>query len=198
MKTVSGLASLLFALVSLLPASRAQGAPKGKTLDDLKKLDIICLVPGWLPEGYHLKEVDIDYSDTNGNPDASARTYPGYSLEYGNGKKGSFTMESARVGIGDRNLDGDDRAQESKFDTKLFGTVYIIYFPGGKSGVKKRIVANWVEDANIHAEKVTKPIGPWDKGRYHGISGFGMTISEYEKIVRSLHPIRSDAASASK
>lgn len=181
---------VLLCALALFRGSPAQCAPKGATLDDLKKLDIICLVPAWLPEGYHLKSVDIDYSDRDGLDDPKARGYPGYGIEYGNGKKGQFTIESARIGIGDRNLDGDDKAEESQFDTKAFGPVYIIYLPGGKMGVKKRIVANWIEDDNLRAEKARDPTGPRMKGRYHGVSGFGMTLAEFEKIVKSLHAIR--------
>jgi len=35
------------------------------------------------------------------------------------------------------------RAEESSFETKTLGKIYIIYFPGGKTGVKQRIVANY-------------------------------------------------------
>ena len=95
--------ALFFFLIApvLLAGTLAHGAGKGKTLDDLKKLQITCFVPGWLPEGYHLKSVTIDYSDTEGLDDPKAKGYPAYALEYGNGKKGKFTIESARIGIGE-------------------------------------------------------------------------------------------------
>jgi hypothetical protein len=167
----------------------ADGAPKPAKLDDLKKLDIICLVPAWLPEGYRLKKVEIHQENADGNEDAKGK-FPAYSLEYRNGRKGKFTIESARIGIGDRNLDENDRAEESQFKTKRYGTVYIIYFPPRKSGVKNRIVANWIEDENLKAEKPKGENAPRIKGRYHGVSGFGMTLAEFEKIVQSLRPIR--------
>jgi hypothetical protein len=170
--------------------SPAHGAPKGNTLDDLKKLDIICLVPRWLPDGYHLKTVDIDYSDRDESDNPKARSYAAYSTEYGDGKKGRFTIESARWGIGDRNLDQDDRAEEAQFETKRYGTVYIIYFPPGKAGVKKRIAANWIEDENLVAENKESKTALPVKGRFHGFSGYGMTVVEFTKIVQSLHPIR--------
>jgi hypothetical protein len=182
---------LHFLLVAplLLMGTLVHGAGKGKTLADLKKLQITCLVPSWLPEGYHLKSVTIDYSDTEGLDDPKAKGYPAYSIEYGNGKKGQFTIESARVGIGDRNLDDSPLAEESKFQTEL-GTVFIIYRPKGETGVKERITANWIEDATIKKEKKSSPTGPAMNGRYHGVSGYGMTLADFENIVRSLHPVR--------
>jgi len=182
---------LFFALCALtfLSVLPVHGAPKSATLDDLKKLEIICLVPGWLPEGYRLKRVEIHNENADGNEDAKGK-FPAYSLEYRNGKKGKFTLESAHTGIGDRNLDQDERAEESQFDTKRYGPVYIIYFPPEKSGVKHRIVANWIEDENLRSEKTKDENSPRIKGRYHGVSGFGMTLAEFEKIVQSLHPVR--------
>ena len=175
--------------MAVLGTFTAQGAPKKATLDDLKKLDITCLVPGWLPDGYRLGKVEIHNENADGNEDAKGK-FPAYSLDYRNEKKGKFTVESAYTGIGDRNLDRDERAEESQFDTKRYGPVYIIYFPPGKSGVKNRIVANWIEDENMKAEKAKGEGAPRIKGRYHGVSGFGMTLAEYEKIVQSLHPVR--------
>ena len=186
------LPTLLACVLAFLTVPSARCAPKGNTLDDLKKLDIICLVPGWLPDGYRLRKVAIDYSDREQLKDKKTRGFPAYSVEYSNGKKGSFTIECARWGIGDRNLDQDERAEETHFETKLFGPIYIIYFPPKENGVKQRINANWIEDDNIKTEKVKTPEGIWIKGRYHGISGFGMTIADFEKIVRSLHPIRGN------
>jgi hypothetical protein len=163
-------------------------APKS-TLADLKKLPITCLVPAWLPEGYRLQSVEIDATDREGIENPKAPGFPCYSIEYSNGKGGEFTIECGRIGIGDRNLDDDENAEESAFTTKAFGEVYIIYLPKGKTGVKKRIVANWIADRDWKAEekagKTTRI-----KGRVHGVSGFGMTLAEFEKIVRSLHPVR--------
>jgi len=176
-------------VLAILGIWPVQAAPKTATLDDLKKLDIICLTPGWLPEGYGVKKVEIHYENADGNEDAKG-TFPAYSLEYRNRQKSRFTIESAYTGIGDRNLDQDERAEESRFDTKRYGTVYIIYFPPGKSGVKNRIVANWIEDENLKAGKAKGGNALRIKGRYHGVSGFGMTLAEFEKIVQSLHPIR--------
>jgi hypothetical protein len=189
------LSTLALCTLTFLALSPSQAAPKTETLDDLKKLEITCLVPAWLPEGYQLKKVEIDRSDREGEG-GKARIFPGYSTEYSNGKKGRFTIESARWGIGDRNLDQNDRAEESEFDSKRYGKVYIIYFPPGKSGVKNRIAANWIEDENLKAEKPgiaakqaknqeALPI----KGRFHGLSGYGMTLAEFQKIVQSLHPL---------
>jgi hypothetical protein len=181
---------MFFCTVAFLGATLVRGAERGKTLADLKKLQITCLVPGWLPEGYQLKSVSIDYSDTDGLDNPKAKGYPAYGIEYGNGKKGKFTIESARVGIGDRNLDDSPKAEESKFETKDFGTIYIIYRPHGKAGEKQRITANWIEDATLKKEKASSPNGPAMNGRYHGVSGYGMTLEDFEKIVGSLHPVQ--------
>ncbi len=175
-------------LLAFFGTPLCQAAPKANTLDDLKKLEITCLVPAWLPEGYRLKKVELDHSDHEGG-----REFIGYSSEYGNGKKGQFTIESARWGIGDRNLDQDERAEETQFKTNRYGTVYIVYFPPGKTGAKKRIVSNWIQDENMRAEMKRDKTKLAVKGRFHGVSGFNMTLAEFEKIVQSLHPIRDEA-----
>ena len=176
--------------LALITSTPARSAPKSATLDDLKALPITCLVPAWLPEEYHLESVEIDRTDREGLEDPKAPAFPGYSLEYGNGKKGKFTIESARLGIGDRNLDDDPNAEESEFGTKTLGKVYIIYVPKGKTGAKKRIAANWIADAAWRSEEKSAKGAPHIKGRVHGVSGYGMTLAEFEKIVQSLHPIR--------
>ncbi len=175
----------------LLPVARAWSAPKTATIDDLKKLPIICLVPKWLPEGYSLRSVKIDRDDREGLTDPKAPGFATYDLEYSNGKKGSFTIESARWGIGDRNLDDSPSAEESQFKTKAFGEIYIVYSPKGKAGAKKRIAANWILDANWKAEE-KKSKNLCILGRAHGVSGFNMTLEEFEKIVQSLHPVKGD------
>jgi len=180
----------LLCLLSLLAIAPAWAAPKTATLDDLKRLPIICLVPKWLPEGYQLRSVKIDREDREGIKDPKAPGFATYEIEYSNGKKGSFTIESARWGIGDRNLDDSPSAEEGKFSTKSFGEIYTVYDPKGKAGVKKRIAANWIEDANWRAEDAKKKDANHILGRAHGVSGFGMTLEEFEKIVQSLHSIK--------
>jgi hypothetical protein len=184
------IALLVLATLALVPKTSAEGASNGYSLNDLKKLDIICFVPGWLPEGYQLSRVYLDYSDIDGPDSSHLQKYVAYAIEYTDGKKGKFAIESARGEIGDRNLDGDPKAEESKFETKQFGTVFIIFRPGGKTGIKKRIAANWVEDANLKAEEAKDAKAPHVKGRYHGFSGYGMTVANFQKIVQSLHPVR--------
>ena len=70
------------------------------TLYDLKKLEIICFVPSYLPQGFRLKNVEITYDET-GPGEKANRPLPLYSLEYGNGWSATFSIESAREGIGD-------------------------------------------------------------------------------------------------
>jgi hypothetical protein len=71
------------------------------TLADLKKLEILCFVPTYLPKGFKLKSVTITY-DEPGPDEGGAGRFPLYNLEYANEHGGSFTIESAREGIGDR------------------------------------------------------------------------------------------------
>jgi hypothetical protein len=163
------------------------GSPKPATLDDLKKLEIICFVPSYLPDGFRLRGVEISY-DEPGPDESKAGRYPLYSVEYGNARKATFSIDSAREGIGDRNLMGTDDADEIEIQTPL-GPMYLIYTPKGKNGRKIEIKANWVSDANMIAEKKGDPLVHPILGRYHGLSATGITVAEFAKIIRSLHPI---------
>jgi hypothetical protein len=184
----------------LILTAIASSSANGSTIDDLKKLDIICFVPSYLPKGMHIKSVAIDF-DEAGSDEDSSRRFPLYSIEYENDQSGpnkmGFTIESAREGIGDRNLMEEEDSDETQFRSPLFGAVYIIYRPKGRKGgadIKAEIRANWVEDANMKAENarhVKHPI----LGRFHGFTGTGMTVAEFTKIVNSLHPIRQKETS---
>jgi hypothetical protein len=166
------------------------------TLDDLKKLEIICFVPSYLPDGFRLQKVDITYEDMDGQTDNAKQTVPLYSVEYGNDRKATFSIESAWEGIGDRNImDGEENAEETEI-TSPFGPMYLIYRPKGKDGVKDEIIANWVSDANINADKSTDPLTHPTLGRYHGFSATGITLAEFGKIIQSLHPVRGQTATA--
>src|SRR5262245_53407834 len=72
------------------------------TLDDLKQLEITCYVPSYLPQGLRLKTAEIAYDEIQGDEDQN-HPLPLYSVEYSNGWNATFTIESAREGIGDRN-----------------------------------------------------------------------------------------------
>src|SRR5882724_12114337 len=74
------------------------------TLDDLKKLEIICFVPSYLPQGFKLKAVEITYDDVHEEFDDMNRWFPLYSVGYGSEGNATFSIESAREGIGDRNI----------------------------------------------------------------------------------------------
>jgi hypothetical protein len=52
------------------------------TLDDLKKLEIICFVPSYLPKDFRLQRVDITYDEPG--PDEAKRPFPLYSIVYSN------------------------------------------------------------------------------------------------------------------
>ena len=160
------------------------------TLDDLKKLEIICFVPSQLPQGFRLMTVEITYDDVGPDENKEHR-FPLYSLEYGNGRNATFSIESAREGIGDRNIMVEEDTEETEIQSPL-GPMYLIYRSKGKSGRKVEIKANWVEDSNMKAEKAKDPQGHPTLGRFHGFSAAGITLAEFTKIVQSLHPIRDE------
>jgi hypothetical protein len=163
------------------------------TLDDLKKLEIICFVPSYLPEGFRLKNAEITYDEVGPDENKEHR-FPLYSLEYGDSGKRTFSIESAREGIGDRNImEDEENAEETEIKTP-FGPMYLIYRPKEKEGRKDEIKANWIEDANMNAEKAKGAENHPVLGRFHGISATGITLGEFTKIVQSLHPIREDPA----
>src|SRR5216110_848996 len=162
------------------------------TLDDLKKLEIICFVPSYLPEGFHLKNVEITYDEVGPDENKEQR-FPLYSLEYGDSGKRTFSIESAREGIGDRNIMVEEDTEETEIQTPL-GPMYLIYRPPGKSRRKIKILTSWVDDANMKAEKDKDPTAHPTLGRFHGFSATGITVAEFTKIVQSLHPIRDEKA----
>jgi hypothetical protein len=195
---------LLFSILCLFPPPASCAQPTA-TLDDLKKLEISCYVPSWLPKGFRLLSVTITY-DEPGPDEASAGRFPLYAIEYGNGptsppdKSGrwsdrtggaTFTIESAREGIGDRNLMETEDSEECTIPSP-FGPMYLIYAPKGKgtSSQKVEIKANWAEDANMKREKAKDKQAHPILGRYHGFSTTALSLAEFEKIIASLRPIR--------
>jgi hypothetical protein len=173
----------------LFPSPRSSAA----TLDDLKKLEIICFVPSYLPQGFGLKTVEITYDEPG--PDEPKRSFPLYSIVYSNDPRSgaTFSIESAREGIGDRNIMEEEDTEETEIQTPL-GPMYLIYRPKGKDGLKHEIKANWVSDANMNAETSKNAEGHPILGRFHGFSATGITLAEFSKIVQSLHPIRDEKA----
>src|SRR5438067_405203 len=165
------------------------GAPfssRAAALDDLKKLDIICFVPSYLPEGFKLKKVEITYDEIQEYEDKN-HPLPLYSLEYGDSGKRSFSIESAREGIGDRNIMAEEDTEETEIASS-FGPMYLIYRPKGKTNRKIQINSNWATDANMNAENGKGAAHP-TLGRFHGFSATGITVAEFTKIIQSLHPI---------
>jgi hypothetical protein len=168
----------------LLPMGQSSAA----TLDDLKQLEITCYVPSYLPQGLRLKNVEITYDAIQENEDQN-HVLPLYSVQYGNGWSATFTIESAREGIGDRNIMADDENAEETEIKSPFGPMYLIYRPKGKDGRKDEIIANWVSDPNMNDEKNKAPDSHPVLGRFHGFSATGITVTEFTKIIQSLHPI---------
>jgi len=165
------------------------------TLDDLKGLEITCFVPSYLPQGLRLKKVEITYDEIQSD-EGQNHPLPLYSIEYGNGWNATFTIESAREGIGDRNIMPDELNSEETEIKSPFGPMYLIYRPKGKDGRKGEIITNWVSDPNMNAEQTKEPNSHPVLGRFHGFSATGITLVEFTKIIQSLHPIRGDKSAA--
>jgi hypothetical protein len=165
------------------------------TLDDLRKLEIICFVPSHLPKDFRLQRVDITYDELHEEFDDMKHQLPLYSIVYSNDPRhgATFSIESAREGIGDRNIMVEEDTEETEIQTPL-GPMYLIYRPKGKDGRKVEILTNWVSDANMNAEKSKGAQNHPVLGRYHGFSATGITVAEFAKIVQSLHPIRDEKA----
>src|SRR5438477_1869009 len=161
------------------------------TLDDLRKLEIICFVPSYLPKGFRLQRVDITYDEAG--PDEPKRQFPLYSIVYSNDPRNgaTFSIESAREGIGDRNIMEEEDTEETEIASP-FGPMYLIYRPKGKTDRKIEIRANWARDANMTAENGKGAEHP-TLGRFHGFSATGITVAEFTKIVQSLHPINPNS-----
>jgi hypothetical protein len=183
---------VLSALLLLSPTGLSSAA----TLDDLKQLDITCYVPSYLPQGLRLQNVEVTYDEIQENKDQN-HPLPLYSIQYGNGWNATFTIESAREGIGDRNIMADEEnAEETEIRSPL-GPMYLIYRPKGKDGRKEEIIANWVSDPTMNDEKEKGQDSHPVLGRFHGFSATGITVAEFTKIIQSLHPIEGDKAPTS-
>ena len=166
------------------------------TLDDLKELEITCYVPSYLPQGLRLQNIEVTYDEIPENEDQN-HPLPLYSIQYGNGWNATFTIESAREGIGDRNIMADEENAEETEIKSPFGPMYLIYRPKGRDGRKNEIIANWVSDPNMNDEKAKGPDSHPVLGRFHGFSATGITVAEFTKIIQSLHPIGGGKAPTS-
>jgi hypothetical protein len=181
--------ALLLLALSSQPAQSARGPG---ALDDLKNLEITCYVPTWLPNGFKVKRVQVSYDEPG--PDEGGGRYHLYNIDYANGPSrtgGSqtFSIDSAREGIGDRNLLETEDSEDAEIQSPL-GRMFIIYTPKGKDGRKKEIRSNWTSDANMLREKAKDALAHPELGRYHGFTGTNMTVAEFEKIINSLRCVR--------
>src|SRR4051812_15308039 len=187
--------SILITAVSLIVAPPlAQSARGPGTLDDLKRIEIICFVPSWLPKGFKVTRVAITFDEPG--PDEGGGRFPLYSIEYeggpsrGGGRQ-TFSIDCAREGIGDRNLLDTDDSEDAEIPSPL-GKMFIIYTPKAKGteGRKTEIRSNWTSDANMIAEKAKNPQAHPVLGRYHGFTATGISLEEFKKIIDSLRPAR--------
>lgn len=142
-----------------------------------------------------MQRVDITFDELHEEFDDMKHQLPLYSIVYSNDPRrgATFSIESAREGIGDRNIMVEEDTEEAEIQTPL-GPMYLIYRAKGKTGRKIEIISNWVSDGNMNAEKAKGAGNHPVLGRYHGFSATGITLTEFEKIVQSLHPIRSEAS----
>jgi len=88
-------------------------------------------------------------------------------------------------------MSDEENSEETEIQSPL-GAMDLIYRPKGKDGRKDEIIANWVSDANMNAEKTRNPDNHPVLGRYHGVSATGITLEEFIKIAQSLHPVRDE------
>ena len=180
------LAAALALALAPAPAHSARGPG---TLDDLKRIEIISFVPAWLPKGFKVTRVAIFYDEPG--PNEGGGRYPLYQIIYRDGSGRTFSIDSAREGIGDRNLLETDDSEDAEIPSPL-GRLFIIYTPKGKGkdARKTEIRSNWAQDSNMRSEKSKDPNAHPNLGRYHGFSATGITLSEFEKIINSLRPAR--------
>jgi hypothetical protein len=153
--------SILLSSILALTSRTASCINPHATLEQLKTLDILCFVPSYLPKGFKLKSVAITYdepgpdewsrresSDIDGKADrpserertsqGSAGRFPLYYLEYSGPGGASFTVDSAREGIGDRNLMETEDSEETTIASP-FGPMYLIYTPKTASSGSGRL-----------------------------------------------------------
>jgi hypothetical protein len=163
----------------------------------LKKLDIICFVPSYLPKDFKLKSAQIITEENSVEGQATEKVAT-YAIEWSGPHGAEFSIESAWEGIGDRNIMETEDSEEAEIQSPLFGRVYIIYTPKGKGDacVKKEILSNWVEDAKMQTQPQGGPTTHAGLGRFHGFTGKKITVAEFTKIVNSLHPIKRDTKDA--
>jgi hypothetical protein len=97
-----------------------------------------------------VERVQVSYDEPG--PNEGGGRYHLYNIDYANGRSRaggdqSFSIDSAREGIGDRNLLETEDSEDAEIQSPL-GRMFIIYTPKGKGGRKKEIRSNWTSDEN--------------------------------------------------
>ncbi|HXE71800.1 MAG TPA: hypothetical protein VNO81_03985 [Candidatus Nitrosotenuis sp.] len=85
-------------------------------VESLRALDMPVVIPTYIPEGFHLAQVQAEF-----DPDMAGC----YQLVYQGPGESSFTVEGACGGIGDRPR-GEERFA---FDNPIFGRGYVECYP---------------------------------------------------------------------
>src|SRR6476660_6223162 len=112
MKRISVLAITLS--ISCILSSRAEEQSKPATLDDLKKLDITCFVPSYLPKDFKVKSAQI-ITEENSVEGQAPEKVATYAIEWSGPNGAEFSIESAWEGIGDRNIMETEDSEEAEF-----------------------------------------------------------------------------------
>ena len=178
---------LVTALSLLFVPQPSQSARGPGSIDDLKKIEIICFVPTWLPKGFKAQTIAITFDEPG--PDEGSGRFPLYSIRYSDGRERTFSIDCAREGIGDRNLLETENSEDAEIESPL-GRMFIIYTPKGKTGRKNEIRSNWTSDANMIAEKAKNELAHPVLGRYHGFTATGISVEDFRRIIQSLRPVR--------
>jgi len=76
--------------------------------------------------------------------------------------------------------------------------MYLIYRPKGKEGAKIEILTNWVEDEQMKADQAKSSTWHGELGRFHGFTGEGISLAEFQKILESLHPVKTGGSTSDK
>ena len=87
-----------------------------------------------------MQRVDITFDELHEEFDDMKHQLPLYSIVYSNDPRrgATFSIESAREGIGDRNIMVDEEGTEETEIQSPLGAMYLIYRPKGKPAARSK------------------------------------------------------------